>query len=425
MTIMRTTVGSARTILLIGVAAVSFLTLFRQSILIVPQQQELNGNQPQAAAIAVPQEFNRNQPQAAALNRRKFIRYESSSWEAEWLSVIGSFNSQNIRFPICEKLHVDVLRVRRYLNATCNRFSSSESDWCVIEDTYRPIYFNRQTGLAQQNPPDGKLVESFNQIQPLVIQDENADIFSRFVYFNEATNQTYYEYIEPLIAFLRHPLSCCEDYYNFSANFAPRPGRSKAGCFGYLRTSRTQYIPPSPTMKREGGTFSDAARYLYFDAGASDWSAGSGGPSLKYFYEMYKVHGISFDKMYCYEAQTTVAEFNATLPQEHKNMVEYQQVYVRSQAAEDSSTKGPFLPHLIQQIAKKEDYVLFKLDIDSPGVEEGNIDYLLDPQNEILDYIDEFFYEFHLERKAKRKMSDWYKIFLTFRNKGVRAHSWI
>jgi hypothetical protein len=179
---------------------------------------------------------------------------------------------------------------------------------------------------------------------------------------------------------------------------------------------------PASSDDHAVGTFSNAARYYYFDAGASDWTDGLGGPSLKYFYDIWKLHGIAFDKMFAFEAKTTPQDFNATLPQEHKDLVNYRQVFVRSHANDNG---GPFLPHVIQETAKKEDYVLFKLDIDSPGVEEGNIDYLVDPQNDILEYIDEFYYEFHVTRKSQKEIADWYKIFALMREKGVRAHSWI
>jgi hypothetical protein len=48
---------------------------------------------------------------------------------------------------------------------------------------------------------------------------------------------------------------------------------------------------------------------------------------------------------------------------------------MRSPHVNDTNDGGPFLQApVIQNTAKKDDYVLFKLDIDPPGVEEGNID---------------------------------------------------
>ena len=61
------------------------------------------------------------------------------------------------------------------------------------------------------------------------------------------------------------------------------------------------------------------------------------------------------------------------------------------------------------------------------------------PDNDSLEYIDEFFYEFHpmtAHEKAKLKntqnvilmyetMEDWYDFFGAVKQKGVRAHAWI
>jgi hypothetical protein len=362
--------------------------------------------------------------------RRLFLRYESSKWEKDWLSVIDSLvkvRYAKARPGICGKIQRDSELVLRYLNATCNRFSTLGGPWCIVDDTYRPIYLDTSTGRAIAAPPrTHRFTGSFTNISTTVINEMNADVFSRFVFWNEATNETFYEYIEPLVAYLRHPLSCCEDFYNYSTKFSPKPQPNSPHCYGYLRTSRTQYIPPSPTMRRisHGGTFPDSTKYYYFDAGASDWEGGKGGPSLTYFYDLWKLHGLTFDKIYAYEAATTEEKFNETLPAAHQNLVQYQQVYVRSQVNDSIHPNGPFLPHEIQRIANKDDYVLFKLDIDSPGVEEGNVEYLLDPKNDILDWIDEFFYEFHVE-KAPWKISEWYNNFLAMRQRGVRAHSWI
>ena len=52
-----------------------------------------------------------------------------------------------------------------------------------------------------------------------------------------------------------------------------------------------------------------------------------------------------------------------------------------------------FVPTVIRQQRKKEDYVLFKLDIDSKEVETAIVDHLLRDDNDDLSYIDEFVWE--------------------------------
>jgi len=54
-------------------------------------------------------------------------------------------------------------------------------------------------------------------------------------------------------------------------------------------------------------------------------------------------------------------------------------------------------------MAKKSDYVLFKLDIDSGPVEQGTVDFLLDDANDEIEYIDEFLWEHHVDNYVRRR----------------------
>jgi hypothetical protein len=177
-----------------------------------------------------------------------------------------------------------------------------------------------------------------------------------------------------------------------------------------LHVSRGHYIAPNQTL-------SGTQKAYYFDAGASHWNKGKGGPSLSFFHHVWNRQGLPFNAIYAFEARTSNDTFYESIPNQYRSMVHYQQGYVRSSPGGEG---GPFLPHEIQKLTQKDDYVLFKLDIDSPGVEEGNIDYLLSGESDILEYVDDFFYEFHSE-----ELSKWYDVFLKMRIAGVRAHSWI
>lgn len=174
-------------------------------------------------------------------------------------------------------------------------------------------------------------------------------------------------------------------------------------------------------------------RRLYFDAGASDWNNGSGGPSLKYFVNVWQRSDIKFDEIYAFEMTTEATKFYETVPQEYKLIANYQQCAVSSQP-QDHSKEHPFLPYLIKEKAKDDDYVLFKLDIDSPHVENGNIDFILQDEDT---HIDELVWEHHVA--GNYLMTEWgdpklldqvslrgsYDYFLKMRQKGIRAHSWV
>ena len=90
----------------------------------------------------------------------------------------------------------------------------------------------------------------------------------------------------------------------------------------------------------------------------------------------------------------------------------------------------------LKNIARKEDFVAVKLDIDSPKVEWKLIEQLFEDV-ELQGLIDEFFFEHHvLENPAvplgwhmspgmDQTTAQSYKVFLKLREKGIRAHAWV
>ena len=86
--------------------------------------------------------------------------------------------------------------------------------------------------------------------------------------------------------------------------------------------------------------------------------------------------------------------------------------------------------------ASKDDYVLFKLDIDNGPVEIAVVNHLLSTSNNDLQWIDEFVWEHHCKnylmarwwgpsQDKRYSISASYQLFLRFRRQGVRAHSWV
>jgi hypothetical protein len=97
---------------------------------------------------------------------------------------------------------------------------------------------------------------------------------------------------------------------------------------------------------------------------------------------------------------------------------------------------------LIKKIAKEYDFVSFKLDIDTPAVEIP-IALELIKDNELIQLVDEFFFELHFhcefmehcgwgafempsifppDKKLDRQYT--LKLFHTMRQNGIRAHIW-
>merc|ERR1712157_7472 len=107
-------------------------------------------------------------------------------------------------------------------------------------------------------------------------------------------------------------------------------------------------------------------------------------------------YGIDFQFIKAWEASTPQETFMATVPQEYQSRMQFQQAWVSSNA-DDHTDDTPFIPIVIKSLTNKEDYVLFKLDIDSGQIELGNVDYMLHPDNDSLQYIDEFVFEHHVQ----------------------------
>eukprot|EP00543_Licmophora_paradoxa_P008490 CAMPEP_0202445220 /NCGR_PEP_ID=MMETSP1360-20130828/4082_1 /ASSEMBLY_ACC=CAM_ASM_000848 /TAXON_ID=515479 /ORGANISM="Licmophora paradoxa, Strain CCMP2313" /LENGTH=397 /DNA_ID=CAMNT_0049061405 /DNA_START=15 /DNA_END=1208 /DNA_ORIENTATION=+ len=353
-------------------------------------------------------------------NPRKFLSYESSEWEKMWLENVDEWASNE---AICDVLNSDSQKryVHDFLNATCtNRFQPPHESWCVMDDEFpdRPLYYNtanRDTfEFSWVNPFPATALVNVNP-EPFHPTSDLEHVFSKYTYLDETTGETYVEYIEPLVSHLRFPLCKCATF---------QPMELEARYHWYQITFKGWVIPP-PGVRNK--------RKFFFDAGASDWNQGAGGPSLKYFFNMWKRHGIDIDQIYAYEMTTTVNDFYKTVPDQYKDFIHYQQCSVSSSPEEDSADH-PFLPHMIKREARPEDYVLFKLDIDSPHIEDNTIDYIInDPDN----FIDEVAWEHHiggnylmkewgnLEQLAKFTLRQSYELFLKMRLKGIRAHSWI
>ena len=139
----------------------------------------------------------------------------------------------------------------------------------MVDDNVRRWWYNTKKGtISVSKPAEIKRVGKVSKVIP-----KKPAIFSRFEWPDGRV-----EYIEPLVSHLRHPLTICGDPNNT------------------LVTDRSYIIPP-PSI--------NAPKAYYFDAGASSWSTGFGGPSLNYFTTIWRRHGIDFDHIEAWEGSTT------------------------------------------------------------------------------------------------------------------------
>ena len=330
-------------------------------------------------------------PASAQLEHGSTLTYHSSEWELMWLENIDAWQLGRI----CEALDEQQSQVRAFLKDTCSALT--DTPWCLIDDSVHQLWYHTLDGRVRASKP--RTVKRVSEIRP--VSPSDARIWSWFERKNLDTGEVTREFIEPLVSHLRHPLAEC-------------------GKFGGMFLVDRSYVLP--------GSAANKSSYL-FDAGASSWSAGYGGPSLSYFAEVWKRHGFEWTRMEAWEGSTTPETFYATLPNAWKAKVEYHQQWIST-----SPSKRPFVPSVIAEKIPQDAYVVFKLDIDAPAVETAIVDYLL-AWNE-LGKIDEFLWEHHVDnylmapswgmfQDMSMSIADSYHYFLKLRQHGVRAHSWV
>jgi len=312
--------------------------------------------------------------------------YHSSEWEQLWLDNIEEWQNHQI----CEALTEQKEQIHAFIKDTCS--ATTDTDWCLIDDSVHQVWYNTKDGQTTLQKPS-----SVTTISPLKEMTPKDDSIWSYFELPDGTR----EYIEPLVSHLRHPLARCMFVDTFL-------------------TDRSYVLPGNPGQ----------AKTFLFDAGASHWSQGAGGPSLSYFASVWKRYGFDWSHIEGWEGGTTVAKFEATVPQEWRSRTHFHKDWVST-----SPDKQPFVPDVIRSVASKQDYVVFKLDIDSKSVETAIVDYLL-THPEALKYIDEFVWEHHVDnyimapnwkktQDMTKSIADSYQYFLKLRKLGVRAHSWV
>jgi len=349
-------------------------------------------------------------------SRRRFVSYRSSEWEQMWLENIDQWTREQ---KICHVLLSEQAQiVHDYLNLLCtSRMPAPYDHWCVIDDELHPLWYNggnrERFDLTFERPsevPDDVPVPPPWPVRPGPQHDH---IVSRFIFLDEITGEYTIEYIEPLISHLRFPLAMCLEAQ-------PNDADHKY----HFVTFRGWVLPPPPVVK--------ASRAILYDAGSSTWVDGAGGPSLAFLTKMWLRHGIDFDVIYAFDWEYSHEEFYTSVPDEYKAKVHFRKAEISSSLAKHNDAH-PFLPQLIKEATDVDDYVVFKLDIDAPTVEDGSMVALLDPSST---KVDEVIWEHHvsgnylmsplwLDAVSDLTIRQSYEYFLRLREKGIRAHSWV
>ena len=339
--------------------------------------------------------------------------YHSSAWEQWWLDNIEQQEKdQTICTTIATHEHA-----REFLFATATK---KFGNWLFFDDhTHGGVWFNVENGkftgsmLGPSFCPDGVPCDSLPLERPITTKEFNPTIFSWFEtkYENGVITR---DYIEPLVGHLRHPMSCTE---------TPGP---RASVDRPWLVDRTYIVPPPVHMLKPG------AKALYYDAGASHWCSGAGGGSLCFFTKLWEENGIIFDRIRAWDGGYPEKSAQDSYPIDWRHKIQFSSSWISTSPQEPDL----FVPLLIKKETSKDDYVLFKLDIDHGDTEIAIVNYLLDDSNDAVDYIDEFVWEQHCNNyimlnswvgsmDMSKSIADSYQYFWKLRKRGVRAHSYV
>eukprot|EP00548_Thalassiothrix_antarctica_P018692 CAMPEP_0194194686 /NCGR_PEP_ID=MMETSP0154-20130528/75721_1 /TAXON_ID=1049557 /ORGANISM="Thalassiothrix antarctica, Strain L6-D1" /LENGTH=704 /DNA_ID=CAMNT_0038919137 /DNA_START=62 /DNA_END=2176 /DNA_ORIENTATION=- len=348
----------------------------------------------------------------SAPKRRKFVGYQSSEWEMAWLNNIEKWGKQQTICQVLMREHKSYIHDFLEVLCTSRLEPGPYGSWCVIDDGELQLWFNEGNHEALEIYWQRPKVIPFDLPVPppqaVVPPPGKYDhVLSKMTFMDEQTGEKYEEYIEPLVSHLRFPLSKCmpvddEQFYFHDTIFK-----------GFI-------IPPPPVIRGD--------RAIFYDAGSPDWIKGP-----RYFLNTWLRHGIKFDDVFSYDERTTPEEYYSTIPLEIQPQIHYKQCTIASDEA-DNFPDHPFLPSVIIEGTTENDYVMFKLDIDRPGIENGIISAIL--SDGYPPVIDELFWEHHIAQNylmfehwkttatPDTTFRESYDIFLRLRQKGIRAHAW-
>lgn len=236
-------------------------------------------------------------------------------------------------------------------------------------------------------------------------------IFSQFVFQNNCTGEIVSDYIEPLAGLTRSPFFCLKgEAYLFQKDYL---------VISWNVSRKTAVLSPSYAPKS-----------FYFDLGASTYNFGVGGASQSWFVDTYAARGIRWDGIYAWEVTAhPPSHVWSQIPPHLKPIYHWYNIPVNPEPGHPDNALD-----YIKRVARPEDFVLLKIDIDDTPVEEALVNQLL-ASDELLGLVDDFFFEHHvntapmhrywLTGRSPRTLEDTYRIFTTLRSKGVLAHAWV
>jgi hypothetical protein len=232
----------------------------------------------------------------------------------------------------------------------------------------------------------------------------SSGVFSRFFFENSCTGQGLVQHIEPLAGLTRHPYFCLRG--------------------GQYVVDKSHLVVPVALLGAK--LLNPAVRYLLFDLGASLFDEGNGGASQQWMVNEYLQAGVRWSGLWAWEMTVySPTDVWQRIPKDLKPIYHWYNVPV------DADTNDPLA--YIRAVARPEDYVLLKVDIDNAPIETALMKRLL-ASRETLSLLDELYFEHHVDvepmwghwgRIPNTSLADTYALFTDLRQRGVMAHTWV
>lgn len=311
----------------------------------------------------------------------RFVSYLPSSWEREWLVGILNDEFQDLE---CETMALDKHLHRALFSVWQAQIWANQT---VVNDRPRTTF-------------------------------EPELIFSKMRYIDDRGN-THDRFIEPLVGILRDPLTICDNIAEWAGRFTPMED--------FVQAKR--YIVHDFAMIN---SLAPHANLILMDLGASTYSGWNGDQSAvgsKWFVDrITRNTNVNFDRIIAFEAaQTAPSDVYSGLPHELYGRFVYINLPVSPNPTEPTH---PW--NILLSIVNPDDYVIVKLDIDTPHVEMPLIHQLINNVS-YSNVVDELFFEHHVNIRAMQyywgldgtiRLKHSYELFTALRKIGVRAHSW-
>lgn len=283
-----------------------------------------------------------------------------------------------------------------------------------------------------------KIVEYQKSIfRPPLSSTADEDIFSKMFYRYECSEtrskpKLVSHYIEPIIGLVRDPLTIC--------GYQSLPTELHMGFEESVQSKRFILLGPSAPYENypvhsqpsvAPWLYNDKTRLILIDLGASLFN---GGPDPKvvttwvgarWFYDYFTRHAMTLDKIVAFEFQKLDTDmYWSQIPDDIIAKLTFINVGV--------GTAGALNPwNMLTTIAKPNDYVFVKLDIDNSPIENELMRQVVENAS-ISSLIDEMFFEMHVNVNEMSTfwgpglgdLQDTYVLFTKLRNLGIRMHSW-